>query len=140
MGGSSVCALASLDHHDDDDQGHGQDHEDDGYEGDQGGAQGDEEVRWQSREEGQWQEDGACHEEEGCRHFRTEEAQRGFGGHLRGQDHAASEVTKKIWVYIKKNSLNQGRTIKPDAKLKAIFPVASLDMLKMAGYVSKHLS
>merc|ERR1719313_1631614 len=83
--GSSVCALASLDHHDeDDDQGHGQDHEGDG-----GGDQGDEEGRWQSREEGQWQEDGACHEEEGCRHFRTEEAQRGFGGHLRGQDHAA---------------------------------------------------
>merc|ERR1711907_155280 len=50
-----------------------------------------------------------------------------------------TEVTKKIWVYIKKNGLNQGRTIKPDAKLKAVFPVASLDMLKMAGYVSKHL-
>ena len=40
-------------------------------------------------EEGRWQEECACHEEEGCRHFRTEEAQRGFGGHLRGQDHAA---------------------------------------------------
>ena len=51
-----------------------------------------------------------------------------------------TEVTKKIWVYIKKNSLNNGRTIKPDATLKAVFPVASLDMLKMAGYVSKHLS
>merc|ERR1712196_518350 len=50
-----------------------------------------------------------------------------------------TEVTKKIWVYIKKK-LNDGRTIKPDAALKAIFPVASLDMLKMAGYVSKHLS
>merc|ERR1712057_17272 len=48
--------------------------------------------------------------------------------------------TKKIWAYIKKNSLNQGRTIKPDSTLKAIFPVASIDMLKMAGYVSKHLS
>merc|ERR1712230_288801 len=47
---------------------------------------------------------------------------------------------KKIWAYIKKNSLNQGRTIKPDSALKAIFPVASIDMLKMAGYVSKHLS
>merc|ERR1712025_1035823 len=45
-----------------------------------------------------------------------------------------TEVTKKIWAYIK----NNGWTIKPDAKLKAIFPVASLDMLKMAGYVSKH--
>jgi chromatin remodeling complex protein RSC6 len=51
-----------------------------------------------------------------------------------------TEVTKKIWVYIKKNKLNDGRTIKPDSALKAIFPVASLDMLKMAGYVSKHLS
>merc|ERR1712124_114318 len=51
-----------------------------------------------------------------------------------------TEVTKKIWVYIKKYKLNEGRTIKPDAKLKAVFPVASLDMLKMASYVSKHLS
>merc|ERR1711937_347051 len=51
-----------------------------------------------------------------------------------------TEVTKKVWVYIKKHSLNNGRTIKPDATLKAIFPVPSLDMLKMAGYVSKHLS
>merc|ERR1712070_889568 len=51
-----------------------------------------------------------------------------------------TEVTKKIWAYIKKGKLNEGRIIKPDAQLKAIFPVASLDMLKMAGYVSKHLS
>merc|ERR1719316_1064321 len=51
-----------------------------------------------------------------------------------------TEVTKKIWAYIKKNKLNAGRIISPDASLKAIFPVASLDMLKMAGYVSKHLS
>merc|ERR1719487_705583 len=35
-----------------------------------------------------------------------------------------TEVTKK-------NGLNNGRIIKPDATLKAIFPVASLDMLKM---------
>merc|ERR1712064_134654 len=57
-----------------------------------------------------------------------------------GKKMPRTEVTKKIWVYIKKNNLNTGRTIKPDATLKAIFPVASLDMLKMAGYVSKHLS
>merc|ERR1719201_117752 len=57
-----------------------------------------------------------------------------------GKKMARTEVTKKIWVYIKKNNLNQGRTIKPDSTLKAIFPVASIDMLKMAGYVSKHLS
>merc|ERR1711985_79507 len=57
-----------------------------------------------------------------------------------GKKMPRTEVTKKIWVYIKKNKLNEGRTIKPDSTLKAIFPVASIDMLKMAGYVSKHLS
>jgi len=50
------------------------------------------------------------------------------------------EVTKKIWVYIKSHKLNEGRIIKPDSALKAVFPVASLDMLKMASFVSKHLS
>merc|ERR1712139_5552 len=57
-----------------------------------------------------------------------------------GKKMPRTEVTKKIWVYIKKNNLNNGRTIKPDAALKAIFPVASLDMLKMPGFISKHLS
>ena len=31
----------------------------------------------------------------------------------------------QVWEYIKKNKLNEGRTIKPDQKLKAVFPVAS---------------
>merc|ERR1711967_63342 len=57
-----------------------------------------------------------------------------------GKSMPRTEVTKKIWVYIKKNGLNNGRIIKPDSTLKAVFPVASIDMLKMAGYVSKHLS
>merc|ERR1711967_37692 len=57
-----------------------------------------------------------------------------------GKTMPRTEVTKKIWVYIKKYNLNQGRTIKPDAKLKAIFPVSSIDMLKMPAYISKHLS
>merc|ERR1712146_303954 len=57
-----------------------------------------------------------------------------------GKSMPRTEVTKKIWAYIKKNGLNNGRIIKPDATLKAVFPVASIDMLKMAGYVSKHLS
>merc|ERR1712070_98575 len=57
-----------------------------------------------------------------------------------GKKMARTEVTKKVWVYIKKYNLNTGRTIKPDAALKAIFPVASLDMLKMPGFISKHLS
>merc|ERR1712185_828386 len=57
-----------------------------------------------------------------------------------GKKMARTEVTKKVWEYIKKNKLNEGRTIKPDQKLKAIFPVASIDMLKMPSYISKHLS
>merc|ERR1711985_16947 len=57
-----------------------------------------------------------------------------------GKKMARTEVTKKVWEYIKKNKLNEGRIIKPDAKLKAVFPVASIDMLKMAGHISKHLS
>merc|ERR1711896_102720 len=57
-----------------------------------------------------------------------------------GKTMPRTEVTKKIWVYIKKHKLNDGRTIKPDAALKAVLPVSSLDMLKMASYVSKHLS
>ena len=31
----------------------------------------------------------------------------------------------QIWVYIKKNKLNKGRTITPDAKLKKVLPAAS---------------
>merc|ERR1719498_808797 len=57
-----------------------------------------------------------------------------------GKKMPRTEVTKKLWVYIKKNSLNEGRVIKPDATLKKIFPVASLDMLKMPSFVSKHLA
>merc|ERR1719389_39316 len=57
-----------------------------------------------------------------------------------GKSMPRTEVTKKLWVYIKKTSLNNGRVIKPDATLKQITPAASIDMLKMATFVSKHLS
>merc|ERR1739848_582037 len=50
------------------------------------------------------------------------------------------EATKKLWAYIKAKKLNEGRIIKPDDKLKAVLPVAKIDMLKMAGMVSKHMS
>ena len=36
-----------------------------------------------------------------------------------------TEVTKALWGYIKKNKLNKGRTITPDAKLKKVLPAAS---------------
>merc|ERR1712224_1155731 len=51
-----------------------------------------------------------------------------------------TEVTKLVWAYIKKNSLNNGRVIKPDAALKKIFPVATIDMLKLPGFIGKHLA
>ena len=35
------------------------------------------------------------------------------------------EAVKAIWAYIKKNKLNKGRTIAPDAKLKKVLPANS---------------
>merc|ERR1712124_98096 len=44
------------------------------------------------------------------------------------------EATKKLWAYIKAKKLNEGRIIKPDDKLKAVLPVAKIDMLKMLAW------
>merc|ERR1712196_531664 len=49
------------------------------------------------------------------------------------------EMTKALWGYIKKNKLNKGRTITPDAKLKKVLPSNSLSMFKMAGMLKKHI-
>merc|ERR1712167_559121 len=48
-------------------------------------------------------------------------------------------MTKALWGYIKKNKLNKGRTITPDAKLKKVLPSNSLSMFKMAGMPKKHI-
>merc|ERR1711865_543029 len=50
-----------------------------------------------------------------------------------------TEVTKALWGYIKKNKLNTGRIIRPDAKLKKVLPANSLSMFKMPGMLNKHL-
>merc|ERR1719164_343620 len=57
-----------------------------------------------------------------------------------GKKMPPTEAIKKLWVYIKAKKLNSGRIITPDDKLKAILPVAKIDMLKMAGMISKHMS
>merc|ERR1712196_721317 len=57
-----------------------------------------------------------------------------------GKKMPRTQVTKKLWEYIKAKKLNEGRIIKPDGPLKAIFPVAKLDMLKLPSFVGKHLS
>jgi upstream activation factor subunit UAF30 len=53
-----------------------------------------------------------------------------------------TEVVKKIWVYIKKNKLQNPknmRNILADAKLKAIFGKAEVTMFEMTKLISKHL-
>ncbi len=55
-----------------------------------------------------------------------------------------SEVVKKLWVYIKKNDLQDPtnkRNINADAALKAVFGgKATVNMFEMTKLVSKHLS
>ena len=54
-----------------------------------------------------------------------------------------TEVTKKLWAYIKKNNLQDKknkRMINADASLKAVFGgKASVNMFDMTKLVSKHL-
>ena len=55
-----------------------------------------------------------------------------------------TEVTKKLWAYIKKNGLQDKknkRMIKSDDALKAVFGgKAQVNMFEMTKLVSKHLS
>jgi chromatin remodeling complex protein RSC6 len=54
-----------------------------------------------------------------------------------------TEVTKKLWAYIKKNGLQDKkdkRSINADDKLKPIFKKAQVTMFEMTKLVSKHLS
>jgi chromatin remodeling complex protein RSC6 len=53
-----------------------------------------------------------------------------------------TEVTKKLWAYIKKNKLQDKknkRMIHADAVLLPIFGKKELDMFKMTSAVSKHV-
>lgn len=54
-----------------------------------------------------------------------------------------TEVTKKLWDYIKKHKLqdqNNKRNINPDQKLaKVLGSSASIDMFKMTSKIAKHL-
>lgn len=56
---------------------------------------------------------------------------------------ARTEVTKKLWEYIKKHKLqdqNNKRNIIPDAKLaKVLGGSAAIDMFKLTSKISKHL-
>lgn len=53
-----------------------------------------------------------------------------------------TEVTSKIWQYIKKNKLQDNanrRMINADEKLRALFGKAQASMFELTKYVSKHL-
>lgn len=56
---------------------------------------------------------------------------------------ARTEVTKKLWDYIKKHKLqdqNNKRNIIPDNKLAKVFGSSqAIDMFKMNSKISKHL-
>jgi chromatin remodeling complex protein RSC6 len=54
-----------------------------------------------------------------------------------------SEVTSKVWDYIKKNGLQDQtdkRQINPDAKLGQVIGSEQISMFKMTAAVSKHLT
>jgi chromatin remodeling complex protein RSC6 len=55
-----------------------------------------------------------------------------------------TEVTKQLWIYIKKNGLQDAkdkRTIKADAALKVVFGgKSSVSMFEMTKLVGKHLT
>lgn len=53
-----------------------------------------------------------------------------------------TEVTKKVWDYIKKNGLQdkaKKTLINADAKLKEVFGKAQVTMFEMTKYISSHL-
>ena len=54
-----------------------------------------------------------------------------------------TEVTKKLWAYIKKNGLQDRknrRNVNADAKLRPIFRKDQVTMFEMTKLVSRHLS
>lgn len=59
------------------------------------------------------------------------------------KDLPRTEVTKKLWAYIKKNNLQDPkarRNINADDKLKPIFGKKQVNMFEMTKLVNKHLS
>ncbi|MES2529823.1 MAG: SWIB/MDM2 domain-containing protein [Pseudomonadota bacterium] len=54
-----------------------------------------------------------------------------------------TDVMKKLWEYIKSHKLQDpadGRTIKADAKLTAVFGKPQVSMFEMTSLISKHLN
>lgn len=60
------------------------------------------------------------------------------------EEQPRTEIMKKVWIYIKKNNLQDAynqRYIHPDAKLKALAPdIKSFSIFNLTRILSKHLS
>lgn len=59
-----------------------------------------------------------------------------------GKKMTRPQVVKKMWVYIKAKKLQDPkhrRMINPDAKLGEVIGRKPVDMLKLAGHISKHI-
>jgi DNA topoisomerase-3 len=48
-------------------------------------------------------------------------------------------IVKKVWEYIKKNGLQAGRNINPDATLAEVTGSKTITMFQLAGCISKNL-
>jgi chromatin remodeling complex protein RSC6 len=54
-----------------------------------------------------------------------------------------TEIVKKLWVYIKAEKLQDAkdkRTILADEKLKPFFGANKMNMMKLAGCISEHIT
>lgn len=52
------------------------------------------------------------------------------------------QIVKKVWAYIKSHKCQDSknrRMINPDKKLAEVLGSRSIDMLKMAGHLNKHI-
>merc|ERR1711924_414848 len=119
---------------------HYQDHgcEDHGDEDEEAAVEADaaNQARAGQEEPQGWRQEGRLRcEEEGHRSLRPGELEREPCSDLRGQEDASHGGHQETVGIHQENSLNAGRIITPDAKLKAVLPVAKVDMLKMAGMV-----
>lgn len=51
-----------------------------------------------------------------------------------------AQIVGRLWVYIKKKKLQDGRIVKCDIPLRVIFGKEQISMFEMAGLISHHVS
>ncbi len=64
-----------------------------------------------------------------------------LSGFMGAAEAARTEVTKKVWEYIKANNLQDAkdkRVINPDGTLAKLLGTEPINMMKMTGVLNKH--